>query len=239
MQDREVMQMALDALLTWETMHPHTTANAVRIPSIEALRTALAQPDPEPVAWRWLYAGKPEGEQCFSMPSPDADIVARAAALEFPRTVQYLYTAPPKRKPNPFDGRKLSDYDNGYLHGFDDAMEHAVLWAGNDEPTPGYVDELNAAIKALRTALAQPEQEPVAWVDLDCWLHGDFWPDDCFSDEAQEGYTPLYTAPPQREWQGLTDEERQDIMEDMVNRTIEDHDVLFDVIEAKLKGKNT
>lgn len=98
MTDKEVMQMALDALLTWEAVHPHTTANAVRTPAIEAIRVALEQPDPEPVAWRWLYAGKPEGEQCFSMPSPDADIVSRAAALEFPRTVQHLYTAPPKRE---------------------------------------------------------------------------------------------------------------------------------------------
>ena len=118
MTDRELIQMALDAL---DSDNPD-----VQLRIATAIRARLAQPDPEPVAWRWLYAGKPEGEQCFSMPSPDADIVARAAALEFPRTVQHLYTAPPKRKPNPFDGRTLSDYDNGYLHGFDDAMENAA-----------------------------------------------------------------------------------------------------------------
>ena len=54
------------------------------------------------------------------------------------------------------------------------------------------------AIQTLRTALAQPEPEPVAWwhdmgdvVDLNISGHG----------------TPLYTAPPKKEWVGLTDED--------------------------------
>ena len=47
MTNKELMQMALDslrlctALPTWPSI----------IPTIEALRTALAQPEPEPVAW--------------------------------------------------------------------------------------------------------------------------------------------------------------------------------------------
>jgi hypothetical protein len=68
----------------------------------------------EPVAWRWLYNGKSDGEKCFPMPGPDHDVIERAAAGEFPRTVQYLcaiqqpkspsddwaplYPAPPKRE---------------------------------------------------------------------------------------------------------------------------------------------
>jgi len=50
MTDRELMQQALDALTVWELMQPQTTACAVRIPAIEALRARLAQPEPEPVA---------------------------------------------------------------------------------------------------------------------------------------------------------------------------------------------
>ena len=60
-------------------------------------------------------------------------------------------------------------------------------------------EQLNNSIEALRTALAQPEPEPVAWwhdrgdvVDLNVSGHG----------------TPLYFAPPQREWVGLTDDEK-------------------------------
>lgn len=46
MTDRELLQMALDALNVWELMQPQTTACAVRIPAIEALRARLAQPEP-------------------------------------------------------------------------------------------------------------------------------------------------------------------------------------------------
>ena len=52
----------------------------------------------------------------------------------------------------------------------------------------------------LRAALAQPEQEPVAW-----FMEGTFedgtpsFTQVCETDP--EFYVPLYTAPPQREWQ--------------------------------------
>jgi hypothetical protein len=54
----------------------------------------------EPVAWRWLYDGKPDGEKCFPMPGPDADVIARAASAELPRTVQFLFAAPPAPQPD-------------------------------------------------------------------------------------------------------------------------------------------
>jgi len=68
-------------------------------------------------------------------------------------------------------------------------------------------------IKALRAALAQPEPKPVAWMLteldgtplIDC---GDLVVKQrpvLVSDKTD--CIPLYTAPPQREWQGLTDEE--------------------------------
>ena len=86
----------------------------------------------------------------------------------------------------------------------------------------------NKAITALRAALAQPEQEPVARV---------------IDDETPEGSTEwipysghqvpvktgdlLYAHPPRREWQGLTEEER----EQATGWSVEH-------IEAKLKEKN-
>jgi hypothetical protein len=65
---------------------------------------------------------------------------------------------------------------------------------------------------------AQPEPEPVAW------MH----------DQKVGFNVPLYTAPPQREWQGLTDEEAQWIYDN--GRTPSG---MMEMVEAKLKEKNT
>jgi hypothetical protein len=47
--------------------------------------------------------------------------------------------------------------------------------------------------------------------------------------------TPLYTTPPKREWQGLTEQERNDL-EDYCEMIV--GKAAFDAIEAKLKEKN-
>jgi len=51
---------------------------------------------------------------------------------------------------------------------------------------------------------------------------------------AEEVPMPLYTAPPQRNWQGLTDEEA----EILIDAHWEDLLMLIELIEAKLKQKN-
>ena len=97
-------------------------------------------------------------------------------------------------------------------------------------------DELiDQAITAIKKALAQT-QEPVAWGVFDDNLHDMFFA----KEEAQEmvrlkgdGSTvkPLYTTPPQREFVGLTDEERQDIsLEVPIDAVL--------ITEAKLRSKN-
>lgn len=48
MTDRELMQMALDALETHAKQYPHMV-KGYTVDATEALRTALAQPEPEPV----------------------------------------------------------------------------------------------------------------------------------------------------------------------------------------------
>ncbi len=85
----------------------------------EALRASLAEQPAQPVAWRWLYNGSPDSEKCFPMPGPDADDIAKAGASEFPRTVQYLYTAPQPR-------RRLTDedLDNTTRKQVDDLLDH-------------------------------------------------------------------------------------------------------------------
>lgn len=64
--------------------------------AVSNLREALATREraAEPVAWRWLYNGKPADDKYFSMPGPAADVTALAESREFPRKVQYLYALP-------------------------------------------------------------------------------------------------------------------------------------------------
>jgi hypothetical protein len=49
--------------------------------------------------------------------------------------------------------------------------------------------------------------------------------------------TKLYTAPPQREWRGLTDEEKKEIYEKADAENWHDQPLL-EAVEAKLKQKN-
>ena len=87
------------------------------------------------------------------------------------------------------------------------------------------------ADKAIKEALAQPEQEPMAWIAAGParMIH---WTSDkpAYGDD----WVPLYTTPPQRTWVGLSDEEVNDLyMEGMgIHATIE-------ATEAKLKDLNT
>jgi len=73
----------------------------------------------------------------------------------------------------------------------------------------------------------KPEQEPVAWISHNAGLyHGK--PDESLNP------LPLYTAPPKKEWVGLTGEELQEIYQG--GGTV--HFKLA-MAEEKLKEKNT
>ena len=93
---------------------------------------------------------------------------------------------------------------------------------------------------------AAQQQEPVAFVALQAWTCGAYWPDECFFDSAGEGLTPLYTSPPaSKPWVGLTDEEIRDCNNAeegyvfMWREDLEDGGLPFArAIEAKLKEKN-
>ena len=90
-------------------------------------------------------------------------------------------------------------------------------------------EALRERMEALRQALAQPEQEPVAWV-YNGILH-EFDP----SEFATSEVTPLYIAPPKRKWVGLTDEE----VESWRGNYDFFDSALVREVEAKLKEKNT
>jgi hypothetical protein len=99
------------------------------------------------------------------------------------------------------------------------------------------------AITAIKEALAQPVQEPVAWK----WRVKNFcdWPNwsvslkrPADSGHAQyprtEGYEdiPLYTTPPQRTWVGLTEDEAFACKG-------RDYFETYRAIETKLRNKTT
>ena len=117
-----------------------------------------------------------------------------------------------------------ADYERGFIDGMQKQMQSSVDKAVN--------------------RMAQPEQEPVAWMYV-CdgadglpvlvhtqkdWARASWWHE-----------IPLYTAPPQRTWVGLTEEELCEI----VGLSTNDSDWnVFKVqewlrkVEAKLKEKN-
>ena len=83
--------------------------------------------------------------------------------------------------------------------------------------------------------LSQPEQEPVAWISDSPTkgngkqLHfakADAW-------KWSSNITPLYAAPPRKEWVGLTDEEVDFIADS------EWEEAFVRLVEAKLKERNT
>lgn len=109
------------------------------------------------------------------------------------------------------------------------------------DPAFTYQDVLDA-IEVLRTALAQPESEPVAWGigNTRPTEKGHF----VMLLHSKEGVQypelliPLYTAPPQSEWIGLTENELSQIH----NSANWNHDIDWSyerAIEAKLKSLNT
>ena len=97
-----------------------------------------------------------------------------------------------------------------------EAMQKAFEIIGVLKPDNFVHRELQGeAWDALRQALAQPEQEPAAWMvltqdDKKLMLWGQEKPP-IF--DAPVKLIPLYTAPPRKTWVGLTDEEIKGILD--------------------------
>jgi len=101
----------------------------------------------------------------------------------------------------------------------------------------------NKAITAIREALAQPEQEPVAWLMYKGTHKESYWLDkgDAYNFEmtAEHRWEPLYTTPPQRK--PLTGEQIEfawmKVMQSTPGTALPIHEFAR-AIEAKLKEKN-
>ena len=115
-------------------------------------------------------------------------------------------------------------------------LEELIHWHGvrdsDDKLMPAHnqTPEIKSAMESLETlrqALAQPEQEPVAWQDPQYKTLIE-------PHKAHPDWIPLYATPPKREWVGLTGDE-QDVIERMANDSLD----AICLTEAKLKEKNT
>ena len=108
-------------------------------------------------------------------------------------------------------------------------------------PLPAEIDEV---MEALRARLAQPESEPFEyWNAVEGWVKIDevrqhFDTANCgtiYKHEG-EGRVPLYAAPPQREWVGLTGYEVNECAAGCHNgNSVQD---AIRKAEAKLREKN-
>jgi hypothetical protein len=104
---------------------------------------------------------------------------------------------------------------------------YKALTAINDDRLPFDGDDFHEALRLGEAAIAQPAQEPVAWMQAD-HEHISLLEDVYHT-------IPLYIAPPKREWVGLTDEEVYKIAFSLQG---EHWRKVADAIEAKLKEKN-
>ena len=105
--------------------------------------------------------------------------------------------------------------------------------------TPDGAVYLQPAITAIKEVLAQPAQEPVAYMSPN--------EDEFCTVEDAGTYIPktwlaLYPTPPQRPWVGLTEEEIVSINDQHYNIAFRDFDAdvaIARAIGVKLKEKNT
>jgi hypothetical protein len=131
-----------------------------------------------------------------------------------------------------------------------EALEEATNYTGCEAWSPSMTDECLAAATALKAALEQPEQEPVAWLKewnsvgnartgmrrVDLTPESETWLANMFPT-----ITPLYTHPPRREWRGLTEEEINAVFPSHLRGDYKDliPYSFARAIEAALKEKNT
>ncbi len=218
---REAAQMALDALEYAEQNHG---GDDCYFDAIEALRAALAQPEQEPGAW--VYQHKDTGltmcvlvqqvESGFEKNNPRwQKSTPLYTATPQPEPVATLfgslpvYDVPPKQEPvawRTFDG------EGGYeFRSYEMNENYAEDWAQRNPNHKGWVEPLYKDPTPCQTC-----ESLARTVMMDQTSHD--------------------TAPPQRKFIGLTDEEIEDACWTEVDQRMRS---FARAIEAKLKEKNT
>ena len=92
-------------------------------------------------------------------------------------------------------------------------------------------------IGMIRARLSAPESVPIPTNANQAELMTKLGYNWLFHNAPDRLVNPLYAAPLQREWQGLTDEEKRECFQTMYDAQAS-WPVYADAIEAKLRGKN-
>jgi len=110
-----------------------------------------------------------------------------------------------------------------------EAMEDLLVWHSKNS-------RAITAITALKAALEQPEQEPVAWMyrDIGVVRFAEKLPSPGMHKTES---VALYTHPPRREWHSLTDTERAAVQYESFKRGLTPLEFM-ELHEAALKEKN-
>ena len=122
-----------------------------------------------------------------------------------------------------------------------DALEWNLSTDLNNIPAcTKWISTANKTMKAIRAALAQGEQEPVGWISKNNVVYPLEAKDEV---HPVNELRPLYTTPPPRPWQGLTDDEIWNADEIMAansecGASFETLRELVHAISDKLKEKN-
>jgi hypothetical protein len=134
-----------------------------------------------------------------------------------------------------FDGEKVVTQNipesDIYKRHWDIASCKAYAEQLRDKNRANTAEHAAEAIEYL-LALAQPDQEPVAWMDED----GDVLSASIIDGKGLRNI-PLYTTPPKHTWVGLTDEDRLRLWLKTESEDV-DRYAFAKAIEAELKDKN-
>lgn len=235
MTDKELMQAALDALDRADKIRGYDNNKAVR----KNLRARLAQQEEKPSRlWLWknFVDGRPEywafdnpypinltdgdpqtlGQPCgYAIFKPSRD---GSNGRTEDQVLREILEPVAWRNAAIRLGEELSSV--GPDHYYDMTAEQWLDWAMDQNPRG-------------KNSLPEEKPEPVAWHEP-----GAYGNVTVYKQWAEEnGWLPLYTAPPPREWQGLTDEEAFAVYARFPKEF--DPADFARAIEAKLKEKNT
>ena len=106
-------------------------------------------------------------------------------------------------------GEKAYQQHRAAITAIKEALAQPEQWGASAVTHPEYIDEQKAKTQELRSMLAQPEQEPVAWM-YESVCGNDFATRHKPPDYGKN-IRPLYTTPPQRK--PLTDEQLKPLIQ--------------------------